>query len=139
MKAGQQVNLEPNQVAQAAAAGLTLLNTPGAVSVPGPMALTNNIQILNAVLTAIANGTLVLINAPAPEGGKLPPPAEEEKEEEEAMKVTKEQGLHITLAGIVAFLPLLPIMWFIGKPVISTALAEDIKSAAQEQIGRAHV
>jgi len=49
------------------------------------------------------------------------------------MKVTKEQGLHITLAGIVAFLPLLPIMWFIGKPVISTALAEDIKSAAQEQ------
>ena len=49
------------------------------------------------------------------------------------MKVTKEQGLHITLAGVVAFLPLLPIMWFIGKPVISTALAEDIKSAAQQQ------
>lgn len=49
------------------------------------------------------------------------------------MKVTKEQGLHITLAGAIAFLPLLPIMWFIGKPVISTALAEDIKQAAQEQ------
>jgi len=49
------------------------------------------------------------------------------------MKVTKEQGLHITMAGVIAFLPLLPIMWFIGKPVISTALAEDIKQAAQEQ------
>ncbi len=49
------------------------------------------------------------------------------------MKVTKEQGLHITLAGMIAFLPLLPIMWFIGKPIISTALAGDIQQAVQQQ------
>ncbi len=78
MKAGQNINLEPQQVQQAAAAGLQLLNTPGAVSVPGPMALTNSVQILNAVLTAIANGQVVLVNAPPAEDGKAPPAAEKE-------------------------------------------------------------
>lgn len=62
MNEGQKVQIGPEQVVKAANAGLTLLNTPGAVNVPGPMAISGDIQLLNAVLTAIVQGQVVLGN-----------------------------------------------------------------------------
>ena len=64
---GKQVQIGPEQVIKAATAGLTLLNTPGAVNVPGPMAISGDIQLLNAVLNAIVQGQVVLGN-PMQEG-----------------------------------------------------------------------
>jgi len=67
MSTDQRVQIGPEQVVRAATAGLTLLNTPGAVNVPGPMAISGDVQLLNAVLTAIVQGEVVL-GSPAPQG-----------------------------------------------------------------------
>jgi hypothetical protein len=74
MNQGQKINLDQPQILQAAKAGLQLLNTPGAVNVPGPMAVTGEVQILNALLTAIVQQQVVLVNAPekAPAGDTPP-------------------------------------------------------------------
>lgn len=56
----KKIEIGPEQVVKAASAGLTLLSTPGAVNVPGPMAISGDIQLLNAVLTAIVQGQVVL-------------------------------------------------------------------------------
>jgi len=55
-----EVQIGPDQVVRAANAGLALLSTPGAVNVPGPMAISGDIQLLNAVLNAIVQGRVVL-------------------------------------------------------------------------------
>lgn len=65
----QKINLELPQILQAARAGLQLLNTPGAVSVPSQMAITGDVQILNALLQAIVQQQVIVVNPPqAPEG-----------------------------------------------------------------------
>ncbi len=64
MNGQQKMNLELPQILQAARAGLTLLNTPGAVSVPSQMAITGDVQILNALLTAIVQQQVMVVNAP---------------------------------------------------------------------------
>ena len=79
-QAGQQVQIGPDQVIKAATAGLSLLNTPGAVNVPGPMAISGDIQLLNAVLTAIVQGQVVLGNPITPEGGEQPPSANDSED-----------------------------------------------------------
>ena len=66
----QAIQIGPEQVVKAATAGLALLNTPGAVNVPGPMAVSGEIQLLNALLTALVQGTVVLGHPQ-----KAPPPA----------------------------------------------------------------
>jgi len=66
----------------AAAAGVQLLNMPGAVNVPSTMAITGVVGILNSMLTAIMNGEVILLNVPKkqPEGdGKTPPEGDGEK------------------------------------------------------------
>ena len=69
----QQINLEPQQVLRAAQAGLQLLNTPGAVNVPSPMAITGDIAVLNALLGAISKQEVIIVNAPPqPEGEQTP-------------------------------------------------------------------
>lgn len=74
---GQQIQLSPEQIQRAAKAGLTLLNTPGAVKVDGPMCISGEVQVLNTLLTAIINRQLIIANAPTPE--KTPPGGKEEK------------------------------------------------------------
>ena len=73
------VDLNPQQVQQAGNAGVTLLTTPGAVSVPSPMACSGVMQVLLQLLMAIANQEVMVINVPpqltdAPPADK--PPAE---------------------------------------------------------------
>lgn len=58
------INLSHEQTQQAAAAGVQLLQTPGAVSIPSPMAISGVVSTLNALLTAIASGQVVVVNAP---------------------------------------------------------------------------
>jgi hypothetical protein len=74
------VDLNPSQVQQAAAAGVQLLNTPGAVNVSGPMAVSGIVGVLNSLLTAIANQEVMVVNFPtAPAIEKIPPEGNGEK------------------------------------------------------------
>ena len=71
----QKIDLNPQQIQMAANAGISLLNTPGAVNVPGPMAVSGVIRTLNALLVAIVNQEVMVINVP-PQMTDAPPPAE---------------------------------------------------------------
>ena len=43
----------------------------------------------------------------------------------------KKQGVS---AALLVWLPLIPIFWFVAKPLVSNALAEDITSSAQQAV-----
>jgi len=77
--AQQQLDLNPMQIQQAAAAGVQLLNTPGAVSVPGQIAVTGIIGTLNALLAAIANRELMVVQFPTAPPMEIPPEGNGEK------------------------------------------------------------
>ena len=69
------IDLNPQQVQQAANAGVQLLNTPGAVNVPSPMACSGVMQTLLQLLMAIANREVMVVNVPV-QLKDAPPPAE---------------------------------------------------------------
>ena len=69
------MDLTPQQIQMAANAGITLLNTPGAVNVPGPMAVSGIVRTLNAFLLAIVNQEVMVVMVP-PQLKDAPPPAE---------------------------------------------------------------
>lgn len=50
----------------------------------------------------------------------------------------KEHGISISLATIATWIPLLPLLWFVGKPVlieaVSTAMAEDIQDTVKQEV-----
>ena len=71
----QKIDLNPQQIQMAANAGITLLNTQGAVNVPGPMAVSGVIRTLNALLLAIVNQEVMIVNVP-PQLQQAPPPTE---------------------------------------------------------------
>ncbi len=70
-----QVDLNPQQIQAAGQAGVTLLTTPGAVNVPGPMAVSGVAQVLLQLLMAIAKQEVMVINVPV-KMADAPPPAE---------------------------------------------------------------
>jgi hypothetical protein len=49
-------------------------------------------------------------------------------------KVTREQGVRIGINQAITYTTLVPILWFIGQPILVNALADDIKIAVQEQV-----
>lgn len=49
-------------------------------------------------------------------------------------KVTKEQGIRIGINQIITYATLMPILWFIGQPILVSALADDIKTMVQQQV-----
>jgi len=77
------IDLSPQQVMNAAKAGIQLLNTPGSVNVPGPMAISGDVGVLNALLTAILNGQVLVVNpqqlVKPPEGDETPPDGDGEQ------------------------------------------------------------
>jgi hypothetical protein len=58
------IDLNQDQIKMAANAGVTLLNTPGAVKVDGPMATSGVIRVLLQLLMAIANQEVLVVNTP---------------------------------------------------------------------------
>ena len=68
------VDFTPQQIQQAALAGVTLLNTPGAVNVPSPMACSGVMKTLLQLLMAIANQEVMIVNIPV-KMAEAPPPA----------------------------------------------------------------
>lgn len=77
-------DLNPQQIQQAALAGVTLLNSPGAVNVPSPMACSGVMKTLLQLLMAIANQEVMVVNVPV-RLADAPPPAEPNKEVADAV------------------------------------------------------
>lgn len=51
-----------------------------------------------------------------------------------ATKVTKEQGIRIGINQVITYATLLPILWFIGQPILVSALADDIKASVKQEV-----
>lgn len=49
-------------------------------------------------------------------------------------KVTREQGIRIGINQVITYATLIPIFWFIGQPILVSALADDIKLSVQQQV-----
>lgn len=53
-------------------------------------------------------------------------------------KITKEQGVSISLSTITSVVALIPILWFVGQPIlvsaVSEAMAEDIQQQVQQGV-----
>jgi len=81
----QQINLSQENIQQAAAAGLQLLQTPGAVNVPGPMAVSGIISVLNGLLSAIVNQQVIVLNPQQPVGE--PPPGDDGEKQPDLKKI----------------------------------------------------
>jgi len=51
---------------------------------------------------------------------------------------TKERSVSISLAAVVSWLPLIPVFWFVVKPLlvtaVSEAVADDVKTQVQEGV-----
>ena len=78
----QQMNLEPQQVLRAATAGIQLLNTPGAVNVPSQMAITGDVAVLNALLSAIVRQEVMIVNTPQKPAAEPSPDGDGEQKPE---------------------------------------------------------
>jgi hypothetical protein len=53
-------------------------------------------------------------------------------------EMTKEQGQRMTITAIVSYLPLIPIFWFIVKPIlvnsVSEAMAGEVQQTVQQEV-----
>lgn len=67
------------QIQQAASAGLSLLTTPGAVSVPSTMAVTDHVRNLNILLQGLATGQVMVVNSHAPDLKSVPDDKKDKK------------------------------------------------------------
>lgn len=66
-----QMNATPQQIANAAAAGVELLSLK-TLDVPLGLAIGGQLSMLHSMLSAVASGELVMVNAPPPEQQKVP-------------------------------------------------------------------
>lgn len=90
------IDITQEQMKQAATAGVQLLNTQGAVNVPSPMAISGVMGVLNSMLTAIANGEVILLNVPTqqakPEGNGEATPPEGDGDKKPDLKPVEDTG-----------------------------------------------
>ncbi|MCK5607403.1 hypothetical protein KAR91_36300 [Candidatus Pacearchaeota archaeon] len=53
-------------------------------------------------------------------------------------KITRDQGFRMTLTAVLSYLPLIPIFWFLVKPIlieaVSAAVADDIQAQVKEGV-----
>ena len=48
--------------------------------------------------------------------------------------VTKDEGIRISVAAVLSWIPLIPVFWFIVKPILVTAVSEAMASDVAQQI-----
>ncbi len=51
-----------------------------------------------------------------------------------SLTVNKEEGIRISAAALLSWIPLIPIFWFIVKPILVTGVSEAMASDVAEQI-----
>jgi hypothetical protein len=52
-------------------------------------------------------------------------------------RVTKEEAISFSLGTIVNLIVIIPVVWFLVRPIITEAVAEDMKASVQETVGEA--
>ena len=56
----------------------------------------------------------------------------------EDRKITKAQGFRMTITMVLSYLPLIPVFWFLVKPImveaVSVAVADDIQHQVEEGV-----
>ncbi len=54
------------------------------------------------------------------------------------MSQLREHGVSISVATIATWIPLIPLLWFVGKPImvesVSAAMAEDVQVTVQKEV-----
>ena len=53
----------------------------------------------------------------------------------EDRKITKAQGFRMTVTMVLSYLPLIPVFWFLVKPILITAVSEAVADDIAEQVG----
>ncbi len=53
-----------------------------------------------------------------------------------SLTVSKDEGIRISVAAVLSWLPLIPVFWFIVKPILVTAVSEAMASDVAQQIQR---
>ena len=48
--------------------------------------------------------------------------------------ITKREGIHISLAAVLAWIPLIPVFWLFAKPILITAVSEAVADDIQTQV-----
>ena len=48
--------------------------------------------------------------------------------------ITKREGIHISLAAVLAWIPLIPVFWFLAKPILITAVSDAVADDIQQQV-----
>ena len=51
-----------------------------------------------------------------------------------SLTVSKDEGIRISVAAVLSWLPLIPVFWFIVKPILVTAVSEAMASDVAMQI-----
>ena len=51
-----------------------------------------------------------------------------------SLTVNKEEGIRISVAAVLSWIPLIPVFWFIVKPILVTAVSEAMASDVAQQI-----
>ncbi len=51
-----------------------------------------------------------------------------------SITVTKDEGIRISVAAVLSWIPLIPVFWFIVKPILVTAVSEAMASDVAQQI-----
>jgi len=49
-------------------------------------------------------------------------------------RITREQGVRMTLTALLSYLPLIPVFWFLVKPVLITAVSEAVAGDIQAEV-----
>ena len=49
-------------------------------------------------------------------------------------KITKEQGINVSLSTLTSVLALMPILWFIGKPILVSAVSDAMAEEIEDQV-----
>jgi hypothetical protein len=51
-----------------------------------------------------------------------------------SLTVSKDEGIRISVAALLSWIPLIPVFWFIVKPILVTAVSEAMASDVAQQI-----
>jgi hypothetical protein len=48
--------------------------------------------------------------------------------------ITKREGVHISIAAVLSWIPLIPVFWFLVKPILISAVSDAVADDIQQQV-----
>ncbi len=50
------------------------------------------------------------------------------------MALTKTQGVSISVATLLTWIPLIPVLWFVARPIVADAVAAELQESFEQKI-----